>query len=102
MRRFPQGANLTFAYAVYKAQLDKTTHLPQLTSQTRIFRDGKLIYTGKKVPLDTAGQDRQRITGGSRIQLGSDFPVGEYVLQVIVTDNLAKESQRTTTQWIDF
>lgn len=102
LRRFSQGANLTFAFAVYKAQLDKSTHMPQLTSQTRIFRDGKLVYTGKIVPLETAGQDRQRIIGGSRIQLGSEFPVGEYVLQVIVTDNLAKESQRTSTQWIDF
>ena len=29
------------------------------------------------------------------------FP-GEYVLQVIVTDQLAPEKRRTATQWIDF
>jgi hypothetical protein len=27
---------------------------------------------------------------------------GDYMLQVIVTDLLAKEKQRTATQWIDF
>jgi len=27
---------------------------------------------------------------------------GEYVLQVIVTDRLAKEKYRSATQWIDF
>jgi VWFA-related protein len=102
LRRFPPGANLSFAFAVYKSQLDKSTRAPQLTSQTRIFRDGQLVYTGKVVRLDPAGQDRQRIVGGSRIKLGSEFPVGQYVLQVIVIDTLAKESQSTTTQWIDF
>ncbi len=83
--------------------MSSAAHLPQLTSQTRIFLDGKLIYTGEIVPLAVAGQaDLQRITGGSRILLGSDFPMGEYILQIIVTDNLAKEKQRTATQWIDF
>jgi VWFA-related protein len=103
VRRFRQGTNLIFAYAIYNAHLDKTTHLPQLTSQTRIFRDGQLIYNGALLPLNASGQsDLQRITGGSRLQLGSDFPAGEYVLQVIVTDNLASEKQRTLAQWIDF
>jgi hypothetical protein len=27
---------------------------------------------------------------------------GDYILQVIVTDPLAKEKYRTATQWIDF
>ena len=27
---------------------------------------------------------------------------GEYVLQVVVTDKLAKEKHRTASQWIDF
>ena len=27
---------------------------------------------------------------------------GEYVLQIIVTDALAKEKHRTATQWMDF
>jgi VWFA-related protein len=103
VRRFSQGANLMFAYAVYRAQLDSTTHLPQLTSQTRIFRDGTLVFTGEIVPLALSGQtDLQRITGGSRILLGSDFPVGEYILQIIVTDNRFKEKPRMSTQWIDF
>jgi hypothetical protein len=46
--------------------------------------------------------DRQRITAGSRLQLGSEFPPGNYVLQVIVTDKLAKQNQTEASQWIDF
>jgi VWFA-related protein len=102
-RAFRQGSSLMFGYAVYNAQLDLTTHLPQLTRQTRIFREGKLIYTGEIAPLTLSGQtDPERITGGGRLLLGSDFPVGEYILQIVVTDNLAKEKQRISAQWIDF
>jgi len=102
-RTFQRGSSLVFGYAIYDAQRDKTTLLPQMTSQTRLFRDGKLVYTGASVPLSMAGQsDLQRITGGGRLQLGADFPIGEYVLQVVITDNPGKEKQRTATQWIDF
>ncbi len=101
LRQFHQGDNLIFGYAVYKAQLNGGQ--PQLTSQTRIFRDGKLFYAGQNVPINLEGQtDLQRITSGSRLRLGPDFPVGDYVLQIVVTDNLAKEKQRVATQWIDF
>ena len=38
----------------------------------------------------------------ARFHLGPELPPGEYVLQITVDDNLAKEKQRTATQWIDF
>jgi len=34
--------------------------------------------------------------------LGTALTPGEYVLQVVVTDSLAKGKYRTATQWIDF
>jgi len=37
------------------------------------------------------------------VNLGAELIPGEYALQVIVTDNLAKEKKyRTATRWIDF
>jgi hypothetical protein len=102
LRPFHQGETLMFAYAVYKAQLG-SDHLPRLTSQTRIFHDGKLFYTGETVPIAMNDQpDLQRITSGSRLKLGTDFPAGEYVLQIIVIDSLAREKDRMVTQWIGF
>ena len=101
-RRFRQGSNLFFGYAIYKAQLDKATHLPNLTAQTKLFRDGKLVYEGGLKPVDLTGQtDLERITGGGGIQLGM-LPPGEYILQLFVNDSLAQEKNRTATQWIDF
>jgi VWFA-related protein len=103
LRRFRQGSTLIFGYAVYNAQLDRSTRLPDLQTQTRIFRDGKPIFTGSPEPFAAADQpDLKRINGAARIQLGPQLPPGEYVLQIIVSDNLAKEKQRTATQWIDF
>jgi VWFA-related protein len=101
-RRFHKGSNLFFGYVVYQAQLDKTTRLPGLTAQAKIFRDGKLVYEGGLKPLDHTGQiDLERITGGGGVQLGM-LPPGEYILQIFVNDALAQEKNRTGTQWIDF
>lgn len=103
VRRFRQGTDLIFAYAVYNARLDEATHLPRLSAQTRVFCDGRPIFTGDTTPLDPAGQsDLQRIASASRLQLGAALLPGEYVLQIIVTDSLAKEKSSTATQWIDF
>ena len=103
VRQFRQGANLIGVYAVYNALLDKTTHLPRLTTQTRIFRDGKPVFTGDPTPLDAQGQtDLQRLIAGTRLYVGPELSPGDYVLQIIVEDHLGKEKTRMATQWIDF
>ena len=103
VRQFHQGANLIAVYAVYNALLDQTAHLPRLTAQTRIFRDGKPVFTADPAPLDAQGQtDLQRIFTASRVHLGPDLSPGDYVLQIIVEDHLGKEKARIATQWTDF
>jgi VWFA-related protein len=103
VRRFRQGTDLILAYAVYNARLDGATHSPQLSTQTRVFRDGRPIFTGDATPIDFGGQaDLQRIASASRLQLGAQLTPGEYVLQIIVTDGLGKEKPRVVSRWIDF
>ncbi|MGI9104858.1 MAG: VWA domain-containing protein [Pyrinomonadaceae bacterium] len=103
VRRFSPRSTLAFGYVIYNARLDKTANRPQLTTQTRIFRNGQPVYTGDETPLAvTQSPDLKRINLGGSLQLGANLPPGEYVLQVIVTDALAKEKHRTATQWIDF
>jgi hypothetical protein len=103
VRKFRPGANAAFAYSIYNALLDPSTHLAQLTAQVRVFRDGKVVYTGNPQKIDAAGQsDLKRIVSTGWLQLGSEFEAGDYVVQIIVTDQLARETQRTATQWVDF
>jgi hypothetical protein len=103
VRHFHTGLIMQFGYMIFNAQLSKATNQPQLTTQVRLVRDGKVIFTGKEVPFDTSNQiDLKRLTAGGAIQLGTGLGPGEYALQIIVNDALANEKRRTVTQWIDF
>ncbi|HEX8921331.1 MAG TPA: VWA domain-containing protein [Pyrinomonadaceae bacterium] len=103
VRRFRRGMVMSYNYVVYNATIDKATGQPRLQIQMRIFREGKEVFKGRVQPLDARGQlDMKRLPAGGALQLGSDMIPGEYVLQIIVTDPLAKEKYRTATQWMDF
>jgi VWFA-related protein len=102
-RRFRTPSNLFFGYVIHNAQVDKATQQPKLVSSMRILRDGKVIFEGQEKAVDLSSQtDLKRITAGGGLQLGTDMAAGEYVLQITVTDLLAGEKHKTTTQWIDF
>jgi len=103
VRRFKSEMVMIYGFAIYNAQVDKQTGKPHLQTQVRLFRDGQLVFSGKEVPFDTANQTdfRQLVMAGA-MQLGSEILPGEYILQVIATDLLAKEKHRLATQWIDF
>jgi len=99
-RRFHQGTALVFGYTIYNAALNRKTQLPQLTAQTLVFRDGERIYNTERLPVEATGQaDLQRISTGARLQLGPALTPGEYVVQIVVEDQVAK---RTTTQVAQF
>ena len=101
VRIFKPGAALVYGYQILNAQAG-SDNKPQLEVQTRLFRDGQQIYTGKPAAMDTgAQQDPKRLVGGGRMQLGQVAP-GDYVLQVIVTDKLAKDKYRLAAQSMDF
>ena len=50
VRRFRRGMVMQFGYVIYNAQLDKATRRPQIQTQLRLFREGRLIFTGKTQP----------------------------------------------------
>ncbi|HXD29502.1 MAG TPA: VWA domain-containing protein [Pyrinomonadaceae bacterium] len=103
MRKFHQGTTLVVSYLVYDAKVAKTTNLPELRFQSRIFRDGQSIYSSDETPIDLAGQtDLARVKATSKVKLGPKLGPGEYMLQISVEDRLATGGQRTATQWIDF
>jgi hypothetical protein len=101
MRRFKRGTILRYGSEIYNARL--AAGQPNLTIQTRMFRDGKLVFEGKPVPLELLGQtDLQRIKTVGALSLGAEMQPGDYVLQIVATDNLAKEKQKIAAQFVQF
>ena len=102
LRRFKKGTILRYNTEIYNAKIDQTKKA-QLQTQIRIFRDGKLILDGKQNPLQTNenGKSNQFSFAGA-IALGTEMPAGDYVLQIVVTDNLAKSKQKLATNWVQF
>jgi len=103
VRHFHPTAVIQYGFWIYNARLDKATGRPQLTTQARVFRDGQPVFAGQAIPFVVNNpQDLKRLQAGGAIQLGTALAPGEYVLQVVVTDLLADEKHRVTTQWMDF
>lgn len=101
LRRFRLGEEIDYYFNIYNARLDPAGRT-QLQTQLRLFRDNQLVYAGRPTPFDASKQtDMKNLHSGTRIRLGGLAP-GEYVLQIVVTDLLAPEKQRTMTQWTDF
>jgi len=102
LRRFKRGTFLRYGYEIYNAKLD-AANKPNLNTQVRMFRDGKITFEGKMISVGvSAATDLERIKIVGAINLGSSMPAGDYVLQIIVTDSLAKEKSRIATQFVQF
>jgi len=103
IRQFTSGLVLVYGFAIYNAQIEKATGKPRLQTQLRLFRNGQQVFAGKETALDVNNQaDLKRLEAAGAIQLGSELAPGEYQLQVVVTDPVAKEKYRVAAQWIDF
>ncbi len=102
LRRFRRNAVLQYGLSVYINKLD-ATHRAQLTIQTRVFRDGKLWFEGKPAPLDPNAPASVVVSNyNSAISLPPNMPLGDYILQIVVADPLAKEKRRNATQIVEF
>jgi VWFA-related protein len=103
VRRLREGMILNYTYTIYNAQLDNAGS-PQLQTQMRLLREGKEVFTGKLTPFNVRRQtDLKRLDTRGGLLVGNNLLPGEYVLQVTVTDVLAKNKRESTaTQWIDF
>lgn len=93
-RRFKRGSHLNFLTLIYNAARGTSgaNSLPDLEAQIRIYRDGQTIITSsqRKISIDTS-TDLARIPYGADIALKT-LPAGRYVLQITVSDKIAKAS----------
>lgn len=102
LRRFKRGTVLRYGGEIYNAKI-ASAQSSQITSQIKIFRDGKLIFDGKPGPVVVTGQNANQIAAVTgAINLGTEMLPGDYVLQITVTDNMAKGKSQIATQFVQF
>lgn len=101
-RRFTKNSDVHFAYIVYNATNASGT-LRNLVVQTKLFRDGKVVFTAPESPISAANQtDLVRLYGGGVVHLPADLEPGNYYLQVVVVETAAKDKKKALVQWANF
>lgn len=102
LRKAKLGSILRYGFEIYNAKLDSGHH-PNLTTKVRVFREGKLVLDGVQKQIDASAQtDLTRVKASGAIALGGKMLPGDYILQIIVTDILAKAGQKVATQFVQF
>lgn len=102
VRRFSRTGWIQYGAAIYNATADKKTGRPQITVQAAIYRDGKPLLQFPARLLELApGTNPKRFDYVGRLRL-NNFPAGDYLLHLIVTDGLAKKKYARAEQWMDF
>lgn len=102
-RRFPVNSDLHFALVIHNARINPATQLPDLTMETKLFRDGKSVGISSPTAIDAKNQsDLSRVFINSAVRLPADLEPGNYYLQVVITDKAARDKQPPITQWVDF
>lgn len=102
LRHMQRGMVLNYGYAIYNPKLDPSNRT-QLNTQVKLYHEGQEVFTGKESRLtEQQNSKTKRVFAGGSIDLGANLKPGEYVLQVIVNDMLAKEKNRLATQWLNF
>lgn len=100
LRRVRRDSVLRYGYEIYNA---KGTTAQDLKAKVRIFRDGKLFYEGTEQPVDASGQSSAKgIKAAGALAIGQKLTPGDYVLQIVVTDKLAKAKQQMAAQFVQF
>lgn len=89
---------MRYGFEIYNAKLGQNKK-PNLSVQHKLFHDGKLVLVSESLPLEFSEQtDFQKINSTDSIKLKAEMPTGEYILQIIVTDNQAKGKDKTVVQ----
>lgn len=101
IRHFRRGQKVSYGYKVLNATVKDGD--PQVWTQVRLFRGDKEVFRSEPRALQTAGaKDKARLLVGGALQLGSQFEPGDYALQLVVWDKLAKGGDAVAAQAIDF
>ena len=103
VRRFFPGQTVMYGFQVINPRRDAKTQQSHIEKQVCVFRNGKVIFTSKPALISIRDPSSpKRLIGAGVLYCSANMLPGEYVLQVTVTDKLAKPKNSKAYQWIDF
>lgn len=103
IRKFQRGKIIAYNYDIYNAKIDAKLGRPRLSAKVNLYKDGVLIAEGQPDEIDLKDQkDLTHIENFSYLQLQKNADLGEYALQIIITDLVAGSKSAVSSQWIDF
>ena len=102
-RRFVPNSEVHFAFMIYNAT-NESGALRNLVMQTKLFRDGKSVYSGPEEPVKTATNpaDLSRAFANGVVRLAADLEPGNYYMQVTIKEVGVKDKVLPMVQWVDF
>jgi VWFA-related protein len=93
LRTFRPGTKLRIGLGIYNAKTDSTAKSVDISVRYRVFKDGVEVYHSPEKRITAADQsDPRRIIAEDDFRLGDKAQQGNYILQMIVRDKLAKDS----------
>jgi VWFA-related protein len=103
VRRYRPGQGIVYGYAVINPKRKGAAKEFQVGCQLRVFRNGKPFYTGTYGHIvSVSDPDPTRLLGVGVLSLGSSLSPGEYLMQIVVTDENAGPKKPPVAQWVDF
>lgn len=97
-RIFPRTSLLRYLIFIYNSATNSGEGTPNLTIQTQLFREGKLILDSQAKAISVGEQNSEQIFYGAEIPLNA-LSVGNYEIQLLINDKIAKSS---TSQKVKF
>jgi hypothetical protein len=98
LRQLPRAQDLRYAVLVYNAKV--ADGKSQLSAQTIISRDGKIVYQEADAPITSAVENNQVAKIG-QLGLQKAHP-GHYILTIVITDPQADKQSRKIIRNVDF
>ena len=102
IRKFARGKIIAYNYDIYNALIDPTLGRPRVSAKVNLYQNGNLIAEGQPEEIDLKGQkDYTHLENFSYLRLQPTADLGEYALQIIITDLAAGPKGAVASQWID-
>jgi len=101
LRRFKRDSVMTYGFEIYNVKMDSTSKA-NMVLRTRLFYNGNLIHEGKDSRIGIRDPKTHVWNASRALNLHTGLKPGAYVLQIVVTDKLAKRKHQIATQFVQF